>query len=132
MKGTTPPSRSPMSAFLTRLGSAAARHWRRTLVISVLLVAGIGALGGALGGGFVDDYRTPGVDSTRAQELLEQRFPQVSGADAQIVFGGEPAAVSGGGVRDVLKTVAGQPHVTGVSELQRPRTARSRSRPSST
>ncbi len=118
MKGTIPTSPEPMSAFLTRLGSAAARHWRRTLVISVLLVAGLGALGGALGGGFVDDYRTPGVDSTRAQELLEERFPQVSGADAQIVFAGERAAVSGAGVRDVLKTVAGQPHVTGVSELQ--------------
>ena len=69
-----------MSTFLSRLGSAAARHWRRTLVISVLLIAGVGTLGTALGAGFVDDYRTPGVDSTRAQEMLEQRFPQVSGA----------------------------------------------------
>jgi len=107
-----------MSIFLSRLGSAAARHWRRTLVISVLLIAGVGTLGGALGAGFVDDYRTPGVDSTRAQELLEQRFPQVSGADAQIVFAGDPEAVSGAGVQAALKAVAGQPHVTGVSEPQ--------------
>jgi putative drug exporter of the RND superfamily len=107
-----------MSSLLTRLGTAAARRWRRTLVITVLLVAGVGALSGVLGAGFVDDYRTPGVDSTRAQELLEERFPQVSGADAQIVFAGDPGEVSGAGVRDTLEAVGGQPHVTGVSELQ--------------
>ena len=105
-----------MPAFLNRLGRAAARHWRRTLVISVVLVAGLGALSVALGAGFGDDYRTPGVDSTRAQELLEQRFPQVSGADAQIVFAGDPADVSGAGVRETLEAVGGQPHVTGVSD----------------
>ena len=86
-----------MSNFLSRLGTSAARHWRRTLLVAIVLIAGIGTLGSALGAGFVDDYRTPGVDSTRAQELLEQRFPQVSGADAQIVFAGDPAAVSGDG-----------------------------------
>jgi putative drug exporter of the RND superfamily len=107
-----------MPTFLTRLGRAAARHWRRTILLSILLVAGIGTLGGALGAGFVDDYRTPGVDSTSAQELLEERFPQVSGADAQIVFAGDPAAVSGDGVRATLDAVAGQPHVTGVSDPQ--------------
>ena len=107
-----------MSSFLSRLGSGAARHWRRTLLISIVVIAGIGTMGGVLGAGFVDDYRTPGVDSTRAQELLEQRFPQVSGADAQIVFAGDPAAVSGKGVQATLKQVATQPHVTGVSEPQ--------------
>jgi RND superfamily putative drug exporter len=107
-----------MSAFLSRLGTAAARHWRRTLLISVLVIAGIGALGSALGAGFVDDYATPGVDSTRAQQLLEQRFPQVSGDDATLVFAGDRAAVTGAGMRATLDVVAGQPHVTGVSEPQ--------------
>ena len=107
-----------MSNFLSRLGTSSARHWRRTLLIAIVLIAGIGTLGSALGAGFVDDYRTPGVDSTRAQELLEQRFPSVSGADAQLVFAGDPAAVSGDGVKATLRAVDGQPHVTGVSELQ--------------
>ena len=61
---------------LTRLGTRAARHWRRTLLVAIVVVAGIGTLGSSLGAGFVDDYRTPGVDSTKAQDLLEQRFPQ--------------------------------------------------------
>ena len=104
-----------MSNFLSRLGTSSARHWRRTLLVAIVLIAGIGTLGSALGAGFVDDYRTPGVDSTRAQELLEQRFPQVSGADAQIVFAGD---VSDSGVKSSLKAVEGQPHVSGVSPLQ--------------
>jgi putative drug exporter of the RND superfamily len=107
-----------MSNFLSRLGTSSARHWRRTLLVAIVLIAGIGTLGGALGAGFADDYRTPGVDSTRAQELLEQRFPRVSGADAQIVFAGDPAAVSGDGVKATLKAVEGQPHVSGVSDPQ--------------
>ena len=107
-----------MSNFLSRLGTASARHWRRTLIVAIVLIAGIGALGSALGAGFADDHRTPGVDSTRAQELLQERFPQVSGADAQVVFAGDPSAVSGAGVKATLKEVAGQPHVSGVSELQ--------------
>ena len=107
-----------MSNFLSRLGTSSARHWRRTLLVAIVLIAAIGTLGGALGAGFVDDYRTPGVDSTRAQEMLEHRFPQVSGADAQIVFAGDPAAVSGDGVKATLKAVEGQPHVTGVSPPQ--------------
>ncbi|HET8756806.1 MAG TPA: MMPL family transporter [Solirubrobacteraceae bacterium] len=107
-----------MSAFLSRLGTGAARHWRRTILIAIVLIAGIATLGSALGAGFVDNYRTPGVDSTRAQELLEQRFPQASGGDAQIVFAGDRAQVSGAGVKATLAAVADQPHVSGVSDLQ--------------
>ena len=107
-----------MSAFLSRLGTSAARHWRRTILIAIVLIAGIATLGSALGAGFVDDYRTPGVDSTKAQELLEQRFPQASGGDAQIVFAGDRAAITGSGVKQTLDAVAQQPHVSGVSRLQ--------------
>src|SRR3954452_10091113 len=103
---------------LSRLGTAAARHWRRTLLLAVVLVAGLGALGGPLGGSFVDDYRTPGVDSTRAQELLEQRFPEGSGGDAQLVFAGDRGEIAGAGVNATLAAVAKQPHVSGVSALR--------------
>ena len=107
-----------MTSPLSRLGRAAARHWFRTLLVTVILIAGIGTLGSVLGAGFVDDYRTPGVDSTQAQELLEARFPQVSGADATLVFAGDRGVVTGDGVQATLRTVAEQPHVTGVSEPQ--------------
>src|SRR3954454_6762188 len=88
-----------MSSLLSRLGVGAARRWRRTLLIAIVLVAGVGTLGSALGAAFVDDYRTPGVDSTSAQELLEQRFPQMAGGQAQVVFAGDRAAVPGHGRR---------------------------------
>jgi putative drug exporter of the RND superfamily len=107
-----------MSAFLSRLGSSAARHWRRTILVAIVVIAGVATLGSSLGAGFVDNYRTPGVDSTRAQELLEQRFPQMSGGDAQVVFAGDRAQVTGAGVEQTLRAVKGQPHVTGVSRLQ--------------
>src|SRR4051794_26637456 len=99
---------------LSRLGTAAARHWRRTLLLAIVLIVGIAALGSSLGAGFVDDYRTPGVDSTKAQELLQQRFPQASGANAQLVFAGNRATVTGAGVQHTLAAVARQPHVGGV------------------
>lgn len=107
-----------MTTALSRLGEAAARHGRGTLLVAVLLVGGAGLLAAGLGSEFSDDFRTPGVDSTQAQELLEQRFPQVSGADAQLVFAGDAAAVSGDGVRATLRAVAGQPHVSDVGELR--------------
>src|SRR4051812_9664217 len=82
-----------MSAFLSRIGTAAARHWRRTVLVATLLIVAIGALGTALGAGFVDDYATPGVDSTQAQQLLQERFPQMSGDEAQLVFAGDRAEI---------------------------------------
>jgi RND superfamily putative drug exporter len=103
---------------LSRIGTKAARHWRRSLLIAVVLVVGIATLGSSLGGGFVDDYRTPGVDSTKAQQLLEQRFPQASGGNAQLVLAGDRAAITGPGARATLAAVARQPHVSGVSPLQ--------------
>src|SRR3954469_20413074 len=107
-----------MSAFLSRLGSRAARHWRRTIVVAIVVIAGVATLGSSLGAGFVDDYRTPGVDSTRAQNLLEQRFPQASGGDAQLVFAGDRAQITGAGVRQTLAGAPRQPHVSGVGALR--------------
>src|SRR3954468_21133590 len=75
-----------MSSFLFRLGHSAARHpWR---VIGVWLTAAIAvmALSGSIGGSFKDDFRVPGVESQRAADILNDRFPSEAGGSARLVF----------------------------------------------
>src|SRR3712207_5556891 len=63
-----------MSAILRTIASLAARRPRAT-TLAVLLTA-IALLGGAIATGakFQDDFTVPGIESQRAQDLLEERF----------------------------------------------------------
>jgi RND superfamily putative drug exporter len=86
----------------TRLGSLAVRRRRIVLVVTALfflasVVLGVGAFGVLKGGGFED----PGAESTRAAEVLEERFGQ-----------GEPnivllATAASGTIADATSTAAG-------------------------
>ena len=74
-----------MSRVLHRLGGFAARHpWR---VIGAWLAAAVVVLGlaGSVGGTLNDDYVIPGTSSQRAYDLLQDKFPAFSGADARVV-----------------------------------------------
>ena len=71
------------------------------------------------------------MDAQRAVDVLEQRFPAVSGTSAQVVFAvdsgslADPAAAAT--VEAAVADIAAHPDVTGVGELQTsPRRARSR------
>jgi len=108
-----------MALLLGRLAGAAAHHWKRSLAIVAVVLAGLGALA-ATGTGFSDDFATPGTESQRAYDLLSERFPAQAGDTATLVFsvpdgtlrdGGRPAAIA-----DAVAAVAGQPHVTGVAD----------------
>jgi putative drug exporter of the RND superfamily len=104
-----------MALLLGRLAGAAAHHWKRSLLIVALVLAGLGALA-ATGTGFADDFGTPGTESQRAYDLLAERFPAQAGDTATLVFsvdegtlrdGDRPAAIA-----DAVAAVAQQPHVT--------------------
>ena len=61
------------------------RRWWMLLIWIVALV-GFVFLQGAAGGDYSTDFSLPGADSQKAFDLLEDRFPQVAGDTADIVF----------------------------------------------
>ncbi|MFS8200348.1 MMPL family transporter [Streptomyces sp. CWNU-52B] len=83
-----------MATFLYRLGRLAfRRRWYVALVWAAVLAAvGLGALKAPAGAD--DEFSMPGIESQKAFDLMEQRFPGASadGATARVVFvapGGE-------------------------------------------
>ena len=75
-----------MSAFLFRLGRSCARHPFRVLGIWLAAAIAVVALQGAAGGHYDNSIRVPGVESQRAADTLQDRFPAQSGKSARIVF----------------------------------------------
>ncbi|MFD4542267.1 MMPL family transporter [Streptomyces bauhiniae] len=95
-----------MATFLYRLGRLAFRkRWYVALVwVAVLTVAGLGALKAP--GASDDGFSMLGIESQKAFDLLEQRFPGITadGATARVVFvapGGEK--VTAGENRQVIE-----------------------------
>ena len=68
--------------------------WATALVL-------LGVLAATVGGEPQVDYRTPGSDSARAQDLLIEKFPELSGDSVQLVF----AAPSGVSMPDAQRTI---------------------------
>ena len=75
-----------MSNWLYRLGRFAAR--RRVWVVAAWVLIALGALviDRAAGGGTVDNFEVPGVESQQAVDLLKEKFPERSGATAMVLF----------------------------------------------
>jgi len=61
------------------------RRWLMLIVWIVALV-GFNVAQGTVGGDYSTDFSLPGADSQKAFDLLEERFPQVAGETADIVF----------------------------------------------
>ena len=71
-----------MTSLLSRIASLVGRRPRAaTLAVLLALIALIGGAVAA-GGSFKDDFTVPGIESQKAQDLLEQRFPAQSGTQA--------------------------------------------------
>ncbi|MEU5988595.1 MMPL family transporter [Spirillospora sp. NPDC047418] len=107
-----------MSRLLYRLGrAAAARPWR-FVVVWLVLVAAAAGFAGVAGGSLHDNYTMAGTGSQQATDLLRERFPALSGADARVVVHAESGTVD----RARLAAAAGElrklPHVSEVSPAQ--------------
>ena len=89
----------------------------RLATLAVLLFVTL-LIGGAIaaGGAFKDDFTVPGIESQRAQDLLEQRFPAQSGTSATLVFSAEHGTLAKRELGAALATIAHQPHVVSVDE----------------
>ena len=101
-----------MTSLLTRIAALAARRPRLATLTVVLGITAIIAGGIAAGGSFKDDFTVPGIESQKAQDLLEQRFPAQSGTQATLVFSSE----SGAAIDSALKKIERQPHVVSVDK----------------
>jgi RND superfamily putative drug exporter len=112
-----------MTLLLYRLGRAAVRRRRLTVLAWVVLAVGVIALGQASGGRTADAFEIPGVESQRALDVLEEDFPSAAGTSAQLVFAAEGGTLSdpeaAAAVDAALADVAAQPDVGAVGELQR-------------
>ena len=99
-----------MATFLYRLGHSAYGHRKAVLLAWVLLLAVLGGLAAGFAKGTTTTLTIPGVESIKAADLLQERFPAsgAGGAAARIVF----AAPAGESVTDpaaktaIEKTVA--------------------------
>jgi len=115
-----------ITGILYRLGRAAVRRRRLTVVAWGLVAVGVIALAQTAGGSMSDTFEIPSTESQRALDVLEEDFPSEAGTSAQIVFAvpedadrtlSDPAAARAVGA--ALADVAAQPDVDQVGELQR-------------
>ncbi len=102
---------------LGRLGRLAYRRRGRVLLgwLAALLLAF--GLAQAFGGDFSADYSAPGSEAKQAQQLLQDRFPDQSGATVTVVVQADVGVRS---VRDDVTALLGElaavPHVTGFDD----------------
>jgi RND superfamily putative drug exporter len=75
-----------VSSYLYRLGRQVARRAKTVLALWLLLAVLLGALTVSLGGNLQNDFTIPGTESQQGLDALTQRFPEVSGTSAQLVF----------------------------------------------
>src|SRR5918994_3140038 len=113
------PRTEPKVGVLGRLAGAA--HRRRGLVVVLWLVAVAAAIGlsSAVAGEFRADYTAPGSDSRAAQDLLAERFPELTGEPLDVVVRSTAGPVTDPAVRSdvtgMLDDIAAMPQVRSVA-----------------
>ena len=101
---------------MIRIADFCYRRRRFVLAAWVLLFVGVMAAGSALPAKHRANYQTPGAESAKAYDLLQERFPARQGDMIKLVFAGDiDAPAVRAKVEAVVAQAAGQAHVTGVS-----------------
>ncbi|WP_067479812.1 MMPL family transporter [Actinomadura hibisca] len=103
-----------MSRLLYRLGKGAATRPWRVVVAWVLLVGVVAGVAVLAGGTAQDDYTLKGTGSQRGTDLLRERFPALSGADARVVVHARTGAVDQAKVAEAVAGLRRLPHVSAV------------------
>ncbi|MFD4749804.1 MMPL family transporter [Streptomyces rubiginosohelvolus] len=107
----------PAEGLLARVGRRAYRRRGMVLLTWLAALIAVFALSRAFGGDFNADYAAPGSESKRAQQLLEDRFPQESGAALSVVIQTKDgAAAARDDVSDLVKDLRSVPHVADVND----------------
>src|SRR4029079_19608771 len=75
-----------MATYLSRLGRWSFDHRRRVLTAWLLVLALVVACAAAFKGQTNNQFEVPWTESQQAQELLNQKSPEASGAFARVVY----------------------------------------------
>jgi RND superfamily putative drug exporter len=108
-----------MNRFTRSIAMASARHPWRTLASWVAVLGAVIVLAGSGGGAFIDAFSAQGSQSEKAMQLLEDKFPEATKAQALVVFAvddGESLQAQQSAVDAVLADVAGADHVVDVAD----------------
>src|SRR5215218_2206990 len=103
---------------MRRFASWTTSHRALVIVAWIVAVIGFGALAGAAGSNFTEEFSLPSSDSKDALDLLEDRFPAQAGDSVQIVYKAESGVESPAVKRTmegVFAKVEALPHVSEVA-----------------
>ena len=103
---------------MRKLADACIRHRRLTVLVWVVALLGTGVAAGAAGESFSTNFQLPDSDSTKALNLLEDRFPAQSGDQIQVVFAddaGLEQAATKQRIGDLVAELKGLDHVVSVT-----------------
>jgi RND superfamily putative drug exporter len=64
----------------------AVRRRGRVIAVWILLLTVVGGLGITMHGKVTTEFSVPGIESQKAQDLLEEKFPEAAGGVARVVF----------------------------------------------
>ena len=116
MAASSTPTKSGLLAGLTR---AIAAHPWRTIGIWVLIIGGIFAAAGTIGGQLQNKFTIPNSDAQKATDLLQKQFPARAGDSATIVFHTDGKLTDAQNKATVEKVIAAAKtvdHVTGAGD----------------
>ncbi len=115
--GDDPAKTTPGIGPLGRLGRFSYRNRGKTVLAWVAALVLSAGLSMAFGGEFFADYSAPGSDSSKAQQLLEDRFPAQSGDTVDVVVRAESGAdAAQPAVESLLAELEAVPHVTSIED----------------
>jgi RND superfamily putative drug exporter len=108
-----------MNRFTRSIAMGSARHPWRTIASWVVVLGAVFVLAGSGGGAFIDAFSAQGSQSERAMQLLEDKFPEATNAQALVVFAvedGDTLQSQRQAVDAVLAEVARADHVVAVAD----------------
>lgn len=108
-----------MDRFTRGIAVLSARHPWRTIATWALVLGGVLFLAASGGGTFTDDFSSPGSQSARAVDLLNEDFPDAAKGSALVVFEAEDGTTldeQRGPVAGVLGDVDALDHVASIAD----------------
>ncbi len=109
-----------MSARLFRLSTFVVRHACLTLAAWLVVVTVLGALAATVGGSLSNDFTIPGVEAQRGLDSIAERFPQLGGTDAHLVYTVSPPDTLAAHRESITAVVSDIAAVNGVNAVTSP------------